>query len=222
MASFLEEIKSAKLKKSDHEIKDYSSPKLAGFISKQEITDYQNTCLDVNTEMWLHFLQDITFPSQFCEVKMKEAETFIKIFERLFRNLNPAQIAKVDLWSKLEVEEHEIIDSLSQRLDVVLKDVISRSAEGFAFVKTSSRSPKDAPMAMKRFGEVYKMFLNKLPEEKRQNENDQIVALLQAAFEAMKVSTSKEVMQFMLSSERIYQDLLLALEIKERYHENFV
>ncbi|XP_050418437.1 uncharacterized protein LOC126831840 isoform X1 [Patella vulgata] len=222
MSSFLDDIKSAKLKKSAHATKDYSSPKLAGFTSSEEIKEYQNAVLDVNTELWQECLKEVTFPSKYCPISIEEAETFVRIFERMFKNLDAERISKIDLWGNLTPEEKIVIDNLSSKLDVVLQEVIRNSKEGCAFVKTSSRSPKDAPMAHGKFGELYKSYLSKLSEEERNCENQQIICLLKSAFEAMKVTSAREVMQLMITSERIYQDMLLALEIKDRYHENFV
>ena len=65
-------------------------------------------------------------------------------------------------------------------------------------------------------------FLNQLPEEERKQENCQITCLLKAAFVSLKVKNSEEVIEMFIKSERIYQDMLLALSNTERFRENFV
>jgi hypothetical protein len=42
-----------------------------------------------------------------------------------------------------------------------------------------------------------------------------------AAFDALRVSKASEVLDMVFRSERIYQDMLLALQFRDRFHENF-
>lgn len=101
-------------------------------------------------------------------------------------------------------------------------DIFTKDGES-VFVKTSSRSAKDAPMVQKRFKDLYQKYLSKSDEEGRKSENTQITCLLQAAFEAMKVDSACQVLDMFMRSERIYQDLLLAaVNQKEVYNEHFV
>lgn len=100
-------------------------------------------------------------------------------------------------------------------MDVYTKD-------GYAFVKTSSRSAKDAPLVQGRFKELFLSELKTYPD-KEITENTKIFCLLKAAFVALRVKTADEVVDMFIRSERIYQDLLLAaVNQVDKYEEHFV
>ncbi|XP_046561507.1 cell division cycle protein 123-like [Haliotis rubra] len=219
MASLTEQLKNCKLKKVTDPIKDFSSPKTAGYMSQEEITLYQNSVIDVNTEKWMHVLKELTFPTELCPLKIEEANLFVKIFENCYRNLDAQQICDLNWRETLTSDEKLKIEDVTKRLESVMEQFTAR--DGFAFVKTSSRSAKDAPMVQRRFKDVYHKFLTEFPEDE-QSENIQITCLLRAAFEGLKVKTAEDVVDMMLRSERIYQDMLLALKIESRFEENFV
>ena len=90
------------------------------------------------------------------------------------------------------------------------------------FVKTSSRSPKDSPSSSTKFKHLYATFLSESNPSARNSENEQIFCLLRAAFQSLRVSSGSEAIDMCLKSERIYQDMLLALTMSHRFRENFV
>ena len=54
-------------------------------------------------------------------------------------------------------------------------------------------------------------------------ENDQIGCLLKAAFQCLKVNNGSGALEMLLKSERIYQDMLLAVEMSSfRFNENLI
>ena len=116
-------------------------------------------------------------------------------------------------------DETKSLECLQIRIQESLSHYVR---SGFAFVKTSSRSAKDSPLVSSNFESFYLAFLNQLPEEERKQENCQITCLLKAAFVSLKVKNSEEVIEMFIKSERIYQDMLLALSNTERFRENFV
>lgn len=221
MACLSEQLKSVKLKKSEEPTKDYSSPKTAGFVSDKEVTEYQEKVLDVNTEKWLNILQEDTFPTKYCPLYLQEAQMIMAVYERLYKNLDAPQIADINWRESLTLEEGELIQTIEDRLQKVMNNFLITESD-YVFVKTSSRSAKDAPMAQKNFKEMYQEFLLQEPEEARMTENSQIICLLKAAFRAMRLRSASQVMEMTMRSERIYQDMLLALEFKDTFHENFV
>ena len=54
------------------------------------------------------------------------------------------------------------------------------------------------------------------------SENDAITCLLKAAFHSLKVQNAYDVLEMFIKSERIYQDMLLALDVDARFNENFI
>lgn len=219
MSSLAEQLSAVKLKKSTEPIKDFSSPKTAGFLKDEDIKAYEKCVLEVNTEHWIDLLRDETFPTVLCPFLMEEAQVFINIYERLYLNKDSEIICATDWRDDVSDKEKTTLDALCTRLQ---KEMDTFTKDGFAFVKTSSRSAKDAPLVQNKFKELYKQELDSYAKTD-QNENTQITCLLKAAFNALRVKTSTEVIDMFLRSERIYQDLLLAaVNQKDKYNEHFV
>ncbi|GFO13449.1 cell division cycle protein 123 homolog [Plakobranchus ocellatus] len=219
-----EQLRSVKLKKSSKPQKDFSSPKTAGYISQEEIEAYQTSVLDVNTEEWLDLVKDFTFPSCYETLNVEDAKLFVDIYKRLYANLEPSAIASIHWKENLSEEERAKMVSMSSRLQKKIDAFLIDHGAKFAFVKLSSRSPKDAPMAQ-RFKEIYSELISKeeLSNENQVSvENAQITCLLKAAFQSLKMKSADDVIDMCVRSERVYQDLLLALALPDRFRENWV
>ena len=88
------------------------------------------------------------------------------------------------------------------------------------FVKSSSRSPKDATIAAANFRDT---FLTKLEEKGRpSDDNEKVKALLETSVEMFKSTKATQVIETFASSQRIRDDMTLALEQIQRFHEHFV
>lgn len=217
MSDFLRELTNAKLRRVNQEdIKDYSNPKLAGFITKNSIETYQSSVLECNFENWYEKLKNVTFRSEYFPIEKKHAQLFVRIFPKL-------ELAKnKDEWKSFFTnEELNILNDLEIKLDLVISKFIKKPSD-FVFVKTSSRSAKDSPLAEQNFKEVYKKHLSLLNENEKSSENQQVVCLLKAAFDCLRVQKASQVLEMFFKSERIFQDMLLALEKIDLFHENFI
>lgn len=116
--------------------------------------------------------------------------------------------------------ESKHIETIEARLDKAM-DIYTK--DGFAFVKLSSRSAKDAPLLQSKLKTIYQEKILLCQPEEQDLENTKIFCLLQAAFDFMKVKTAADVMDMFVRSERVYQDLLLAaVNRPEVYNTNFV
>lgn len=225
MASLAEQLRSVKLKKSSEPQKDYSSPKTAGYISQEEIQSYRESVLDVNTEEWFELLEKYTFPSCYVPMNIKDAELFVSVYQRLYANKDPSVIATIDWREHLSSEEKQRISELCSCLQKKMNMFLGDKGVKFAFVKLSSRSPKDAPMAQSHFKELYKTFILQENFESLTQieiENLQVTTLLKAAFQALKMKSADDVIDCCVRSERVYQDLLLALSLPSRFRENWI
>lgn len=219
--SLADQLKKVKLKKSAEPMKDFSNPKTMGFTSAQEIKDYEDKVLGVNTERWVELLSDVTFPTVTCPFTIDDAKLFIECYKRIFDNKDAETAMKTDWKAVMTPAETEHLDDLTKRLDSAMS--IFTKEDGCAFVKLSSRSAKDAPMLQTRLKDMYKEALGKFKEDEQKQENTKIICLLQAAFDAMRVSCAADVIDMFVRSERVYQDLLLAaVNRPEVYDENFV
>ncbi|XP_060075112.1 cell division cycle protein 123 homolog [Ylistrum balloti] len=219
--SLADQLKRVKLKKSAEPMKDFSNPKTMGFTSAQEIHDYEDKVLDVNTERWIQLLNDVTFPTVTCSFTLDDAKLFIDCYKRIFDNKDAETSMATDWRSALLSAEEEHLADLTKRLDSAMS--VFTKEDGCAFVKLSSRSAKDAPMLQSRLKAMYKEILHKFQENEQKQENTKIICLLQAAFDAMRVTCATDVIDMFVRSERVYQDLLLAaVNRPEVYDENFV
>lgn len=220
MSDLASQLKNVKLKKSAEPMKDFSSVNTAGFMKEGDIKEYEKQVLEVNTERWIDILEEETFPTILCPFHLEEAEVFLSIYKRLYLDKDSSVAIVTDWRDQVTDEEKACLDRLAERLQKSM-DVFTQKG-GSAFVKTSSRSAKDAPMVQDRFRQLYISELQAFQQDQR-TENVRITCLLKAAFIALKVQTSNQVLDMFLRSERIYQDLLLAaVNQKDKYDENFV
>ncbi|CAF1108145.1 unnamed protein product [Adineta ricciae] len=226
-SSFAEQLANVKLKPSKDRTKDFSDPKLAGFITKDQISSYQKTALEANMEEWQKLLINETFPTVYFPITYSDAKHFIRIFEQHFQKLHEHQRFD-EIRNRMETclnddeEEKLWYEQIRDRLQTTIDQHFS-SQNGF-FAKTSSRSAKDACIFKKGFLQIYKNELEKFSDPSQ--ENSRIAALLTAAFLALRMTCAADVLSTFIISERIYQDMLLATEAQnpsdDLFKENII
>ncbi|UJR29209.1 hypothetical protein I4U23_010423 [Adineta vaga] len=225
--SFAEQLANIKLKPSKDKTKDFSDPKLAGFITKDQISSYQKTALETNIEEWQMLLVNETFPTVYFPITYLDAKHFIRIFEKHFQKLHEHQLFdeirdQMDTWFDSDDEEKAWYEQIKERLQKTIEQS-SFDQNGF-FAKTSSRSAKDACIFKKDFLQIYKNQLAKSSDPTQ--ENSRITALLTAAFLALRLTCASDLLTTFVISERIYQDMLLATEAQnpadDLFKENII
>jgi hypothetical protein len=217
MSNFTEELLSKKLKKSEETTREFSDPKLAGFLSTAEVSNYQRSVLDCNIECWYHIIKDFTFPTDFCPLTLDDAKLFIEIYETNFKDKELASLNEIEWKKNFTSNQLEKLNDLEKRLEAK----IFQNSESF-FIKTSSRSAKDSPLSTLKFKKLYLNYLNDLKNQKI-TENEQIGCLLKAAFQCLRIENASCALETLIKSERIYQDMLLAMEMSPyRFDENLV
>ncbi len=215
MSDLIKELQSIRLRKAKV-TRDFSDPKLAGYLTQKEIANYQDYVLDCNIESWYGAIKEFTFTTVFCPIFLEEAKLFISIYEKYFKDISCQNGWK----SLLSENENNILACLEKRLQDKILDF---EPNGFIFVKSSSRSAKDSPLSTEKFKKLLEKNLSYLNDQQKINENEQLICLLKAAFQCLKVRNALECIEMFISSERIYQDMLLAVEKKAlRFNENFV
>lgn len=131
-----------------------------------------------------------------------------KRFQRL-----EAAIAK-----HISEEQVQLLNHLLTQLDSVIA-----SYGGAAFVKLSTRSPKDAVF----FGEPVKEHLRQIlgqstvPAGTPEAEEEDIIAFIRAISFALRVSCGHEALTLLTRSERAFQDLLLADLMNDNDRDRF-
>jgi hypothetical protein len=179
--------------------------------------------LDINIESWYPLIEDFTFPTEFVPITPADGQLFVDSYlsyeahlkRQITEERRPSEFVPPD-------ELAERTGAMARRLQVAVESV--RRAEGEpVFIKASSRSAKDAPTSQQRLGKLYaeKLAAVAAHTEQPPDYNAKLRCMLAAGLELMKAFRADDALTLFLRSERIYQDMLLALERPERWDENF-
>ena len=139
---------------------------------------------ECDLDVWYERLKHVTFPTEFIPLSRDDAKAMCVAYK--------------------QKQEKAHFSALVEQLDAA----IGRFG-GVAFVKLSSRSPKDATVG----GEATRaLFRTHLAVSKEQDDNAKFICLNRAHIDALSVRSGAEAMALLLRSERIFDDLELALE----------
>ena len=179
-----------------------------GLYDRQLLKRCEHIPFDV--EAWYSILQSQTFYTEFIPISPSIARAFVNFYQTRYNSkqlLNSADLSSIQTIQQ-ELKE-KIFQSSSNRFHV----------DG-CFIRLSSRSPKDGtPLDPHVLPRLYHEQLNKLqaahPDEYGSAENRanmQLIAYSNAQFYTLKVTNEVEAMNLILSSERVFIDLLRALD----------
>eukprot|EP00698_Gefionella_okellyi_P003716 TRINITY_DN13463_c0_g1_i1.p1 TRINITY_DN13463_c0_g1~~TRINITY_DN13463_c0_g1_i1.p1 ORF type:complete len:327 (+),score=71.37 TRINITY_DN13463_c0_g1_i1:53-1033(+) len=175
------------------------------FESKQGLEVYHDRVLNSNIERWLPLVEQVTFKTTFVPITREEAASFIASYQ--------AYDAKSDLTD----DDAANLARLTEKLQLGIDSLMQQTGCTGVFVKTSSRSAKDA--CEDRLVTNYRQICaERLPA----NDNERMQCLMQAGVQALRVSNAKEAMAMLSRSERIAGDMSIALEHTDRFEENLV
>lgn len=193
----------------ESEKKQYSE--LDAIARRIRDTDLPNWC----NENWPN-LQALSYHTEYLNLSVSEARVMVHHWEYNHYPELPELRKQALNYKKpptLTPEEDGILVEIMQRLEKVL----SGSFKGSAFVKLSSRCPKDAVVGSEETMEILHKIL---PHPEAADDNEKIIALNKAHIQALHCKSGKQVLDLMLRSERIYEDLRLALEQSDRFVES--
>jgi len=165
----------------------------------------QATVLDINIEEWIEELADVTMPTAFFPLTIADGELLRDAY------LDFAAGGEADAGIAAGVV------ALAARMQAVLETVAPAGCGEPVFVKTSCRSAKDAPTSQKRFDDKFKAAA---AAKNDASDNALIGCLLEAGLETMKSFSAAESLELFVKSERVYQDMLLALQQPQRWKQN--
>lgn len=209
--SLSEALGKVSLKKTEN-VRDGSNPTLKSEMTEKDILDYQRNVLDYNFELWIKEIEEYTFRSLTVPLTREHAQAFIYNYAK---NHPELQMETTDEQAE---NGRKIILSLEKDLSEAISKIVKREGDP-VFVKTSCRSAKDAPITQ---GKMISLFKKYLSEMEKRDDNDKIHAMLKAGTELMQVFTAKESLDLMLSSERIFQDMQLAMAVPDRWDNNLI
>ena len=185
--------KSAVIKDSSAFDKQKAKKKLEEAQALQSVTgihseeDRRKYFFEAGMDGWYDNLKAFTFASSFLPLSEEEAQTIQKIYfgeKTDIRNLRP----------------------LEQRLD----ECIKKEHNGSAFVKLSSRSPKDSVSIFERAVQRFKDL-----DKASMTENEKWIALSESVRLACKVTNGAEAIAILLDSRRVAEDLKYAANAEE-------
>ena len=187
-------------------------------------------------DVWYPPLADFTFASVFLPLTRRDAEAIVAFYNTTRRhverktsnrnkNVRPNEIG-------LAMDHVVLLQALERRIDHALRNDphlaspnTTSMEEGGAFLRLCGRSPKDGePTDRERRAEIWQTYQEQLQELQQQKEQKDMDAnewgnLCAAAIlrttKLLRVRTGADAMALLLTSERVYSDLLDWLQYGE-------
>ena len=176
---------------------------------------WQRRCnhLDFDVEAWYPILKNHTFYTEFVPITPAIANAFINFYQTRYNS--KVLFDSDDLKAIRLVEDHlkhQVFDSKTSRF----------RASG-AFVRLSSRSPKDGDpldtqLLIQSYSQAIALLRSTYPDEYVSIDgkaNLEMIAHSRAQFECLKVTSAHEALNLILSSERVFTDLIEAVDCQE-------
>lgn len=146
-------------------------------------------------DRWYPTLQPLTFPSEILEVTVPEAQAMMHYYQ--------AHYLMKDVFT---AKDHTILASLKTKIDTL---ITSHFPNG-VFVRMSNRSPKDGLPLLSGTQSLSDQ-IDSIRSSLNSN-NDKLIIINQLQMDVLKCKDASQVLHLILSSERIYFDLCLALD----------
>ncbi|KAG2377915.1 hypothetical protein C9374_009000 [Naegleria lovaniensis] len=203
--------------------KCFSSGKSWFQLEKEKLSQYRQNQILAQLDQWVPLIpSQMTFDTEFIDIEKDVALVFIKYHEKFeFFHQNSGKHEKDrELHSEKEFVI-QLIDSMKKDLSIQkLQQKIDdcrlwkgqkEEVRNPLFFKLSSRSPKDVTrMNDKNVDDLFEKDLKEyFPiESDRNNNSNRIVSFTRAATKLLQISSSNDVLELMLRSTRVYQDLI--------------
>ncbi|EKD71742.1 MAG: hypothetical protein ACD_46C00111G0002 [uncultured bacterium] len=150
---------------------------------------------DFDFDMWYDKLKDYSFKSDVVPITPEIAQAMVNYYSNRFYKRNV-----------LTKEDVKLLEKLRRNIQLHLNK--SKSTHGF-FVRMSNRSPKDGtPLKNKSMVDIYK----EIYSNPNDDWNNKMIKICDAQMKMLCCQNADEVMNLLLSSERIYMDLIEALD----------
>ncbi|UJR19979.1 hypothetical protein I4U23_023113 [Adineta vaga] len=183
----------------------------------------QREHIPFNVESWYKILENETFYTEFLPISPSIAQAFVNYYQARYNS-------KTSLFN---TEHCQLIQSIENQLKEQIFNSKSKtfSTDG-CFIRLSSRSPKDGNcLNQHMLKELYYQELNRLKETYpnefdstiESQSNMEMIAFCSAQAHCLKVTNEQETLNLLLSSERVFVDLLDSLhcqKLDETYQWN--
>jgi hypothetical protein len=156
-----------------------------------------------DNNVWYDSFADITFETSFASFSKEQGLAFIVYYRNRHCSGNTPS-----------AEDDKILQSLQDTIDNMMSSQhFAKSSCDAFFVRLNTRSPKDA-IAINQ-----EEFIQEVQKQKL-NINDQFRLFFDLSMESLCVHSGKEAVELMLSSERIFVDILQAFDADEQNVKN--
>ena len=180
---------------------------------EQEQDAHQKYFLDLGLEKWLPHVEDLSFKTISIPLSQDEAKLIRACYEHLHSGAMAASTLPPDLCMPLA--------ALSHRLVPALESLAKRNASAAVFAKLSGRSSKDAPLHTAQL-DVNLAANLAVANAAPMDENARLICLFDAALSVMKVSDLAHLLWLLVNSQRVDEDLYVALRHPERFDQCIV
>lgn len=173
---------------------------------------------------WFELIKEQTFSSTFAKLVPSEALVIVRHWDDLRalktkllkEDATDAVVAKsVQELLNIALDKLEL-SGLKQRLSEAIYTEIALSPSGLAFVKLSTRSPKDSKKALAAAHLAYDERLHKLTPDTHEvetlSDNDKWRLLCETTTQSGAVNNASSALILLLDSDRVYEDLEYALK----------
>lgn len=207
-------------------LKKVSPPKeTPKIVDNVDITEHQNLMLDANNEEWESAITEFTFTTYYMNITKDDALALL--LANIQRGIDSGSIGNDELDQFLPGNDLELmnmdytaqLNDLTKRLYEKMKDI---GVEDGIFIKTSCRSPKDAPSVGTLLKEKY---IERMLTKNDDSIDNKLDSLLWAGVQCLKVKNAKDAIELLCSSDRIRMDMFVVLnpELKDReWNQNLV
>lgn len=218
--SFLSELSKPKAETLRHvdesEKADRSSANIA--LAGKDVLDDEaerwKYFFDSGCATWFDDIKNFTFTSTFCEISQTEASVICEHWEQRRRCLVDDDSRENNAFAvELLDQTCSKLESLRQRLDAAIAVEVERSPCSQAFVKLSTRSPKDSKKALAAAEEAYQLRLDEISHSSTSSvdDNTRWRLLCEETTRSGAVKSGAAGLKLLLDSERVYEDLEYAL-----------
>lgn len=199
-----QDLQKVKLKATEESSRsDRSAPQLRGEEpSREKENERREYFFDTGLDRWYSSLKDTTFLTEFLPITPDEARAIVSYWDTNFKDRNSAD-------EEVDGSSIDIPPSLNGLRDRIGSTIASLSPDKGAFVKLTTRSPKDSHVA---FAKAHKTFdVRKLLLGPSPSVNDLMILLGEVVIESLKVTSGEDAIKLLVSSTRVGEDLEYAL-----------
>eukprot|EP01084_Bolivina_argentea_P310986 538239_1 len=197
------------------------------YINSQFHQTLKHISFDINA--WYPFLKDYTFPTAFLTITPTIAQSIVNFYRAANCRAIQNRLTKTDI---------ENLRSLQKKLDQQIKSCINKwygddmkdnnAATNAVFIRFSYRSPKDGAK-MYEINPIKLLMDGRIKNENNSDDNEaniQFIEFCKILRNNVMVSDGKDAMSLILSSERIFVDMLSIIRahkfpFKYLFHKQF-